>query len=206
MIDTWDVHGLRGTGSFGFEAFDIFVPNDHTYSPADIPRESGPLYVIPTTMFFCSGFATVALGAARAGLDAAIDLASGKTPNASHVKMLEIGSVQREIGQAEAIWGSARAYVNENASKLWESACENRTVNTKGRIAVRLASTHGIRMAAEVIDICYNLSGSSAIFGSNPIQRRFRDIHVITQQVQGQMYHYDTAGQFFLGLQPQGSF
>lgn len=206
MIDTWDVHGLRGTGSFGFEANDIFVPNDHTYSPTDVPRESGPLYAIPTTMFFCSGFATVALGAARTGLDATIALALEKTPNPGDVKMLEITSVQRQIGQAEAIWRSAKTYVNENASNLWESVCANETINTEDRIAVRLASTHGIRMAAEVIDICYNLGGSSAIFGSNAIQRRFRDIHVITQQVQGQMYHYDTAGQFFLGLHPQGSF
>ena len=70
---------------------------------------------------------------------------------------------------------------------------------------MRLASTHAIRQAAEVVDIAYNLIGSTAIFASSPVQRRFRDIHVITQQVQGQMYHYDTAGQFFLGMEPQGS-
>ena len=61
-------------------------------------------------------------------------------------------------------------------------------------------------MAAEVVDITYNLCGSSAIFENNPIQRRFQDIHVITQHIQGRLTNYETAGQFYLGLDPEGSF
>lgn len=204
MIDTWDVHGLRGTGSFGFEINDLFIPSVRTYNQSDTPREPGPLYIIPTTLFFCSGFATVALGVARTGLDSAIELSKSKTPMSSQSTLRDMGTVQRQIGQAEAIWGAARAYLHENHARLWEGACKNLSLTPEERIGVRLSSTHAIRMAAEVVDIAYNLIGSSAIFGSNPIQRRFRDIHVITQQVQGQMYHYDTAGQFFLGMEPQG--
>ena len=61
-------------------------------------------------------------------------------------------------------------------------------------------------MAADVVDIAYNLCGSDSIFEDNPIQRRFQDAHVITQQIQGRMAHYDTAGQFFLGMEPEGMF
>ena len=50
------------------------------------------------------------------------------------------------------------------------------------------------------------LCGASGIFQSNPIQRRFQDIHVITQHVQGHHVHYETAGQYLLGLEPQGVF
>ena len=79
-------------------------------------------------------------------------------------------------------------------------------MDAEKRIALRLASTHAIRMAAEVVDTSYNLCGSGAIFASNPIQRRFQDMHVITQHTQGSYGHYETAGQFALGLQPQGNF
>ena len=207
MIDTWDVFGLRGTGSYGFEINDLFVPSHRTYNQSDTPREPGPLYVIPTTLFFCSGFATVALGAARTALDAAIEMCANKIPASApgRTMLRDMGTIQRQIGQAEAIWGAAQAYLHENHSRLWEDACENLSVSTEKRIGVRLASTHAIRQAAEVVDIAYNLSGATAIFGSSPVQRRFRDVHVITQQVQGQMYHYDTAGQFFLGMEPRGS-
>ena len=91
---------------------------------------------------------------------------------------------------------------------MWRSACKNHALTTEERIRLRLAraSTDAIRRAAEVVDICYNLCGSSAIFASNPIQRRFQDIHVVTQHIQGRPTHYETAGQFFLGLEPEGSF
>ena len=61
-------------------------------------------------------------------------------------------------------------------------------------------------MAGEVVDIAYNVCGSNSIFASHAIQRRFQDIHVITQQAQGRLFHYDTVGQFFLGLEPKGMF
>jgi hypothetical protein len=67
-----------------------------------------------------------------------------------------------------------------------------------------MAGTHAIRQSADVVDIAYNLSGSSAIFGSTKIQRRFQDAHVITQQVQGRESHYQTVGEYFLGLDPTG--
>ena len=86
----------------------------------------------------------------------------------------------------------------------WESACRTRSVITEDRVRLRLASTHAIRQAAHVVDIAYQVCGSDSIFPRNPIQRRFQDVHVITQQVQGRMAHYDTAGQFFMGMEPEG--
>lgn len=205
LIDIWQVSGLRGTGSFGFETADLFVPADRTFDQNGRPREDGPLYVFPTTLLFASGFACVALGAARAGLDATIELAAGKTALRDTSVLRDKPVIQQQIGKAEAVWGSARAYLRESASKAWEGACKNRSLTLEERIRLRLASTNAIRMAAEVVDIAYSVCGSDAIFERNPIQRRFQDVHVITQQIQGRMEHYGTAGQFFLGLQPEGA-
>ena len=204
LVDVWQVNGLRGTGSFSFEADDLFVPGYRSYSPSDGPREDGALYVIPTSLLFPSGFATVALGVARASLDAAIDLAGNKA--ADQEMLRDRPTTQRQIGTAEAIWRSARAFLRESASSVWEGACKNHSLTTEERIRLRLASTHAIRMAAEVVDIAYDVCGSNSIFSINPVQRRFQDVHVITQQVQGRLTHYDTAGQFFLGLEPEGLF
>ena len=204
LVDVWQVQGLRGTGTFSFEVQDQFVPSIRTYDPSDRRREAGPLYVIPTSLLFPSGFACVALGVARAGLDSAIEIAGGKRPDLDKDPLRDQAVVQRQIGQAEAVWGSARAFLLEAASAAWESACNVHSLSLEERIRLRLAGTHAIRMAAEVVDIAYNLCGSSSIFANNPIQRRFQDAHVITQHVQGRMAHYETAGQFFLGLEPEG--
>ena len=74
------------------------------------------------------------------------------------------------------------------------------------RIQLRLASTYAIRSAGQTVDLAYQLCGSSAIFDANPIQRKFQDIHVITQHAQGRLTHYETAGQFLLGMSPEGNY
>ena len=204
IVDVWQVNGLRGTGSFSFEVDDLFVPGYRSYSPSDGPREDGALYVIPTSLLFPSGFATVALGIARASLDAAIELAGVKL--ADQRMLRDKSTTQRQIGMAEANWSSARAFLRESASSVWDGARKNHSLTTEERIRLRLSSTHAIRTAAEVVDVAYTVCGSNSIFSINPVQRRFQDVHVITQQVQGHLAHYDTAGQFFLGLEPEGLF
>ena len=206
MVDTWSASGLRGTGSFSFQADDLFVPAYRTYSQADPSWSDGPLYLIPRGLLFATGFSTVALGVARGSLETTIDLAGRKTPGRSRNLLQDQVTTHRMIGQAEAIWNSARAFQQESAAAVWERACRDHDLDTEERVRLRVATTHAIRMSAEVVDICYNLCGSSAIFASNPIQRRFQDIHVITQHAQGRMAHYETAGQFFLGLEPNGMF
>ena len=203
FVDTWQVSGLRGTGSFSFEAKELFVPARRSYVEAKMPRDSGPLYLIPRGLLFAAGFAAVALGVARSGLDVAIDLALRKTPQ-EQTLLRDQPATQRDVGQAEALWGSANAFLMEKSKRLWESACDRHAITLGERIDLRLASTHAIRKAAEVVDIAYSICGATSIFESSPIQRKFQDSHAITQQIQGRMDHYETAGQFFLGLEPQG--
>ena len=211
FLDFWQVKGLRGTASFSFEVEDLFIPSDHSYNPTDLAREDGALYVIPMTLLFGSGFATVALGVARAALDIAISVAGAKIPGRTSTVLGNQSTTQRIIGEAEAVWGSSKAFLRQSASTAWKSAQKtaaqkNRALTTEERINLRLAATHAIRMAAQVVDLAYNLCGSDAIFETNPIQRQFQDIHVITQHAQGRLTHYETAGQYFLGLEPKGNF
>ena len=202
-VDVWEVGGLRGTGSFSFRVEDLFVPAVRTFVP-ETPHEEGPIYVIPMSLLFAAGFATVALGVARSGLDAAIELAAVKRTDLG--LMADSPITQRDIGRAEAVYRSARAFLMEAVSAVWDSACSTRSLSVADRVRLRLAATHAIHMAAGVIDIAYTLCGSDAIFADNPIQRRFQDVHAITQQSQGRLVHYDSAGQFFLGSEPKGAF
>ena len=205
MVNNWQVNGLRGTASWGFEAEGLFIPKHRTYDPAAIPREEGGAYRIPATLLFASGFGTVALGAARAALDAAKELANRKVPgnmDPNTPLLRDWSTTQRQVGEAEAIWHSAKAFVTEAAGAVWKAASEGKPLTMSERVHMRLASTHANRKAADVVDIAYTLCGSSAIFESNPVQRRFQDVHVINQQVQGRLSHYDTAGRFFMGMDP----
>ena len=203
FIDTWQVNGLKGTGSFSFEAKDVFVPDSRVFVEAKTPREDGPLYLIPRSLFFGSGFGCVALGVARSALDAAIEIATRKKPQ-EQTLLRDQPAIQRIIGQAEATWGAANAFLQEKAVKLWRKALADHELPLEHRMELRLASSHAIRQGAQVADMAYSVFGSSAIFESSPIQRKFQDAHAITQQIQGRLEHYDSAGQYFLGFEPSG--
>ena len=165
------------------------------------PLENGALYLMPKSLLFCSGFATTALGVARSGLDSVIELSMAKTPQEQEL-LRKQPFTQREIGQAEAIWRSANAYLSDSAEAVWESVVKEREISIENRINLRLSSTHAIRESVKVADIAYSICGSSAIFEQSPIQRKFQDVRVISQQIQGRMSHYDTAGRHFSGLDP----
>ena len=200
--DSWQVNGLRGTGSFSFETRGLFVPAGRSYVESRAPNEPGPLYLIPRGLFFGSGFGNVALGVARSALDLATEAALRKTPQ-EQTLLRDQPAVQSDIGRAEALWGAAAAFLNERAAALWRGAVEDGALSMDDRVGLRLASTHAIRQAAEVVDIAYGVFGATAIFETNPIQRKFQDAHAITQQIQGRMEHYQTAGQHYLGLEPR---
>ena len=206
VVDEWHVGGLRGTASLSFKMDDHFVPVERSYGLNEPSREPGTLYIIHTTPMFASGFATVALGVARSGLDFALDLTKRKVQHGGSSTVSSDATTQRAIGQAEAAWNSARAFLNEATSEMWQTVAHTQELPTAERIKVRLAGTHAIRTAADVVDDAYTICGSTAIFESNTIQRCFRDVHAIRQQIQGRPTHYDTAGQFYLGLEPKGIF
>tara|TARA_Y100001970_G_scaffold107625_1_gene134594 strand:- start:3925 stop:5082 length:1158 start_codon:yes stop_codon:yes gene_type:complete len=203
FFDVWQVNGLKGTGSFSFEVNDFFVPEKYTFPEFNETEEKGGLYVIPKNLLFASGFASVALGVARGALDKAIEISKTKVPQEQQL-LQEQSATQREIGHAEALWGSSNAFVLQKAEHVWNEARNNGKLEIEDRIELRLASTHAIRQSAEVVNMAYTICGASSIFEGNPIQRKFQDAHAITQQIQGRLSHYETAGQFFLGIEPQG--
>ncbi len=206
VIDEWFVGGLRGTASQSFVNDDLFVPTQRSYGLNEPSREPGPLYVIHTTPMFASGFATVALGVARTALNFAVDLTKRKTQQGSANILSADKTTQRMIGEAEAYWNSTRAFLDEATNQMWQTVVKHHKLPTEERIKVRLAGTHAIRTSADVVNTAYTICGSTAIFETNTIQRCFQDAHAIRQQIQGRPDHYDTVGQFYLGMEPKGIF
>ena len=59
-----------------------------------------------------------------------------------------------------------------------------------------------MHVAEKTADWVYKAAGTSAIFLGTPFERRFRDIHTLSQQIQSRDAHYETCGQVLLGTPP----
>ena len=168
--------------------------------PASAPLlETGPLYRIPRTLLFASGDASVALGLARTTLNAFFELAGAKTPRATQALLRDQPMAQNAVGHAEAHLRTARAFLVEAVREMWAAATAG-AITLDQRAALRLATTHAIRQAAQIVDTAYNLAGATAIYDDHPLQRYFQDAHVITQHLQGRLSHYELVGRHWLGL------
>ncbi|MGH7112370.1 MAG: acyl-CoA dehydrogenase family protein, partial [Stellaceae bacterium] len=201
MTDIWHVIGLKGTGSDRYSVENLFVPERFcVHRDAGVQRETGLLYRFSNLQLYSSGFAGVALGIARASLDAFIALARAKVPFRTARTLRDDNVVQAETAQAEARLRTARAYLYQSLETITEAVAARGHLTLDERMTIRLASTFAIHQALAVVDACYHAAGSSAIFADNPFERRFRDIHAVSQQLQGRRQHFETVGQHLLGL------
>jgi indole-3-acetate monooxygenase len=199
MYDVWDVIGLRGTGTDSYSVDNLFIPEKFAALRDDPTalRENGPLYKLTTNMVFSMGFGATSLGLARATLDAATDLARGKTPQGLKA-MKDNNAVQGLIGKTEATLRAARAYLYTTAAEVWRDLSRGDRLTEQHRIALRIAATWTIHQSAAVVDTAYHMAGATAVFAANKFERRFRDMHAIAQQIQARDIHYEDAGKAIL--------
>jgi alkylation response protein AidB-like acyl-CoA dehydrogenase len=207
MTDIWRVIGLRGTGSDSYTATELFVPEDHAVErSADAKlRETGLLYAFSSSNVYSAGFAGVALGIARAVLDAFVELARDKIPRGAKRTLRDNNVIQTQVAQSEARISAARAFLLGALEDIWREAGHTGRLSVDNNATIRLASTWAIHQARDAVDTLYHAAGATAIFEENPFERRFRDIHTVVQQYQGRQAHFEIVGQVLLGLGPEST-
>ena len=205
MVNNWQVNGLRGTASWGFEADGLFIPKHRMYNPGSAPREDGAVYRIPTSLLFASGFGTVAMGAARAALDAAKELAKRKVPgNMDHGDAAAAGLVNDTAaggrsggylafgagvpargcgrGVGDGVCGGSAYYEPAHTHEAGKHACESEGSGCGGY------RVYAVRVVGDIRE----QSGAATIPGCACDQSAGA----------GRLTHYDTAGRFFMGMDP----
>ncbi len=199
--DIWNTVGLRGTASDQFALDDFFVRADHSITRNfELEcREQGPLYRMGAGTCYQMGFAAVACGIARGALDCFLDVARNKVPRGLKSPLRDNAVVQSNLAQAEVNLRAARAFVLQSMAAIWKDLSAGNTITVEQRITIRMAATNAIHKAKDAVDFAYNAAGATAIFENHPLERRFRDIHTVTQQLQGRLSHFETVGAWMMG-------
>ena len=207
QIRDWNTIGMRGTASEGYRVSDLFVPEAYSGTREDpaLRRDAGPLYAFTMPGLYAVGVAAVAFGIARAMLDAFISLASEKSPRGLQ-RLADSPVVQADVARREASLGSARTWLVEILKEIWAEADDVAPIDVAARVRVRLGCAHAIHTATEVADMVYKAAGTSAIFLGTPFERRFRDIHTLSQQIQSRESHFEAVGRVMFNGDPDGTF
>jgi len=200
LVDTWNVMGLRGTGSHDYVYHDVFVPHTRTAQPSlDEPNHyfSGPLY---KSRFWSAppAYAATALGAARASLDEVTSLVQTKKGSFMMEVLGDSSSVQRQLGKAEARCRAARAYLYGTLDRLWQHQLTGEFVDADHGISMQLAVCYVAETAREISDIVHEIAGTTGFKESSPLEKYFRDAHTISQHAFVSQTRYESAAKAML--------
>ena len=202
LTPNWDVIGLRGTGSDDYTVTDLMVPAAYSFtreSPED-RRDASPLYELTGLNMFGIAFAATALGLARSSLEEFVALAGTKQVKGQPRLVREGAANQLQLGLAEARLRAARAFLLSALGEVGAALERTGRLTLDERVNLRLATTWAIHQGRDVVDFAYNASGVTALYRGSGIERRFRDMHTVTQHVQAGMAVFETMGQSLLGL------
>jgi indole-3-acetate monooxygenase len=201
LIDTWNVMGLEGTGSVDMTAANVRVPAARSVSlMSDKPAVESPLYAFPAFGLLSLGIASVAWGNAKAAIQELTTLATAKRPTGARRVLADRSHTQSEVARAHAQLRGAGCYLEDAVGKCWDAACGTGELPLAERAELRLASTHMVKTAADVARAMQELAGGTAVYLTSPIQRRFRDAHVMTQHMMVAHPTLELAGRALLGL------
>ncbi len=207
--DTWDVAGLRGSGSHDVVADGGYVPE--RFVPVDLmalpARYPNPVYRIPVPLRLAYNKSAISLGIARGALDAFAELAQTKVPMLSASTTRERPIAQYRMGECEAEYRSVRAFMKESLDVVEDELNAGlEAPSAEATQIARLACTHAANVCMRVVDTIHNTAGTSAMRMHNPLERKLRDAHGAATHRWVAHPLYQELGKIFLGHEPGPEF
>src|SRR5438105_9800393 len=205
---SWDVSGLRATGSFDWTVDDVFLPERRTMVHAGVPLDNqwsrwpGIPHALPAQARGGPHHSAVITGIARAGIDALIDLATEKTPRGRTARLCDNPQVQDAIGRADAMLNAARAYRTATITELWNTVATGEATTLEQRARCRLAAVHAADTAREAMDLMYRHGGSTSYRRESRLAECWRDLQVVGQAVTLMPEWYPMGGRVFMKMDP----
>ena len=210
--DSWDVVGLRGTGSKDVIVKDAFVPSYRTMDAMKVmdgtaQREAGmtdTLYLMPWSTMFPLGISSATIGIAEGALAAALDYQRSRV-NSSGVAIKDDPYVMYAIGEAAADINAARQELLANVDRIYDMVDAGKEVSFTDRAAGRRTQVRAVWRAVSAVDEIFARCGGNGTRMDKPLQRYWRDVHVGQAHaihVPSTVYHASALSS--LGVDPQG--
>jgi 3-hydroxy-9,10-secoandrosta-1,3,5(10)-triene-9,17-dione monooxygenase len=197
IIDNWDMHGLRGTGSKRVVADAVFVPAHRTIrslngvdarlhaETRDMPGRTvhpNPMYAAGGLFSLLSGEAVaVAVGIARGTLDAYEEtLSTRNTMSAPIVKMSQSSQYRRCYSEAialvdvaeQALLGSDRDYIDWCARDIEQGVPFSAELEQRLIVRKFLAA----KLCADAVDLMVRTAGTTSMRPGSILERYRRDM------------------------------
>lgn len=182
---SWNVQGLKGTGSKSLAVKEVFVPSWRVHELADTfhQREPGwavndrPLFRLSFPAMFNSTMSNAAIGMTTGGLQefiaqTRVRLSRQGTGAASSTNPF----MQLRLANSMTRVQGVRNRHLENWRRLFDAACRGDEVTLEERLRVRFEASDAAGSCFEAFCDIWPHAGAGAITDANPLQNVFRDL------------------------------
>ena len=210
--DSWNVVGLRGTGSKDLIVENAFLPEYRTLRAERVMggvawQDAGrdeTLYKFPFSCIFPLGITSSLIGIAEGALNCYIE-SQRERVTVSGTEIKQDPYVLSNLGDAAAEIAASRAALLETVDRFWDLTERGIEVTFEQRAIGRRTQVAAAWRAVRAVDEIFSRAGGGALQLSNPLQRFWRDAHAGLSHaihVPGSIFHAATLTQ--LGEEPQG--
>ena len=183
FTDGWYVQGLKGTGSYDYNAQDVFVPEYRTMplftrEPFRGTSAATRMGLMPVT---AAGHASWALGVAKSMLDDVEELAATKVRMSDMATLASRPTFQKGLAHHVAAWRAARLLVLDAFTAAETAVTAGSDLTPRLRADMRVASVFATDSARSCAEWAHLAAGTTAIREGSRLERAFRDMYTGTQ-------------------------
>jgi alkylation response protein AidB-like acyl-CoA dehydrogenase len=202
--DNWQqVAGMRGTGSNGVIADNVFVPDGLAHTPGQPAVLDRPLFKLPMFTHAAATSAAAVLGAWRSGLECIVSsiatyqsAVDGSSPGDDEFN-------QELVAASDASLRAARAGFAVAADEFWEAAQHNGQPPADVRARMYATVTYTIDTARDSISRLYAASSRATFEQNHPAEQALRNIHAFSNPLDKFRRFSIDAGRVMLDRQPR---
>jgi alkylation response protein AidB-like acyl-CoA dehydrogenase len=181
---SWDVVGLRGTGSKDVTVSGAFVPEHRVVRAADImngnaPGLQGPVdpvFRMPWSCVFPGAISAAVIGIAQGALREALDYQSKRVTHRQGATT-DSPIVMTEIGMASSEIDASQVQFLHNARRMYATVLAGGTVSMQTRSDGRRDQVRASWRAVRAVDALFDTAGGGALRTTSALQRYWRDAH-----------------------------
>jgi 3-hydroxy-9,10-secoandrosta-1,3,5(10)-triene-9,17-dione monooxygenase len=182
--DSWDVVGLKGTGSKDILVADAFVPDYRVFETdavvegrqAELAGRTEPLYRMPFWVMFPLGITAATIGICEGALRTHLDYQRGRVL-AMGTKVRDDPYLLAAISEAASEIAASRAQLLGNIDRIHQQVADGTGVSWAERATCRRDQVRAAWRAVSAVDEVFARSGGNALRLDNPLQRFWRDAH-----------------------------
>ncbi|HUZ74073.1 MAG TPA: acyl-CoA dehydrogenase family protein [Stellaceae bacterium] len=206
IVDTWNVSGLKGTGSQDVVVEDAFVPAHRAHKVLDFYQCVGPgqalntgaLYRIPAAQILYLGVACGAIGALQGMVGAFLDY--GRSRATVRGKTVDDPFAQLACAEAAATVDELKLVLHRNLRNLMDFAERGEVPPLAERVRYKFQSAWGVERCGQAALRLFKASGAHGLRSDLPFGRILADLNAGRQHVSNQPEYFGRAwGTMLLG-------